>query len=222
LESSPRLRHAYHLSPRTYKMAQRQAAADKTRERILHAARQVLLAEDFSKFTMEAVARKADVSRLTVYYQFKSKARLLEALYDYIARRGHMGRLAQVFARGGDLQETLRGFIEVFVGFWASDRDVIRRLHGIGAIDREIGNGLLARNERRRHGLSVIVDRYGSRSRLSSRAKRAMVIDILHMLTSFESFDDLAKRRSADEVIEIIAKLAGRVLSFAEKSARPR
>ena len=105
---------------------------------------------------------------------------------------------------------------------WASDREVIRRLHGVGAIDREIGNGLQARNERRRKGLSVIVDRYYSRNRLSLRGKRAILIDTLHMLTSFESFDDLAKGRSADEVIEIIAKLAVRVLSSAPKSGRRR
>ncbi|HEY3620504.1 MAG TPA: helix-turn-helix domain-containing protein, partial [Candidatus Sulfotelmatobacter sp.] len=78
------------MSPRTYQMGQRQAAANKTRKRILAAARKLLLAKNFSEFTMEAVARAADVSRLTVYYQFDSKVGLLEALYNYIARRGEM------------------------------------------------------------------------------------------------------------------------------------
>ena len=73
-------------------MGQRQAAADKTRRRILASARKLLLAKNFSEFTMEAVARAADVSRLTVYYQFDSKAGVLEALYNYIARRGEMER----------------------------------------------------------------------------------------------------------------------------------
>ena len=68
-------------------MGQRQAVAEKTRDRILAAARKLLLAKDFSEFTMEAVGRAADVSRLTVYYQFNSKAGLLEALYNYGAAR---------------------------------------------------------------------------------------------------------------------------------------
>jgi len=135
------------VSPRTYQMGQRQAATDKTKERILNAARKLLLGEDFSTFTMEAVARAADVSRLTVYYQFDSKAGLLEALYNHIARRGEMARLADVFRHGADPLKMLQDFILVFARFWASDRDVIRRLHALGAIDAEIVQSLRARNE---------------------------------------------------------------------------
>ena len=208
------------MSPRTYKMTQRRAAADQTRRRILDATRKLLLQEDLSEFTMEAVARKADVSRLTVYYQFESKAGLLEALYNYIAQRGHMERLAEVFGKAGDPLETLREFIAVFAGFWASDRRVIRRLHGLGAIDLEIGSGLRKRNERRRKGLSVIVDRYSRTNPSRNALQRAEAIDTLHMLTSFESFDELANGRSVEEATGIIEKLARQ--AFTEKSARSR
>jgi AcrR family transcriptional regulator len=53
-----------------------------------------LLAEDFSEFSMAAVASKAGRSRLTLYYQFESQTGLLEALYHHIARRGEMAHLA--------------------------------------------------------------------------------------------------------------------------------
>ncbi len=105
-------------------MGQRQAAANQTRERILAVARKLLLAKDFSEFTMEAVAGAAEVSRLTVYYQFDSKSRLLEALYNYIAQRGEMERLADVFREGGDPPKMLHDFILVFALFWNSDRDL--------------------------------------------------------------------------------------------------
>ena len=88
------------MSPRPYQIGERKAGTDKTRERIVVAARELLVAEDFSSFTMDAVARLADVSRLTVYYQFESKAGLLEALYNHIAQRGHMDQLAEVFRQG--------------------------------------------------------------------------------------------------------------------------
>src|SRR3979490_3238049 len=127
-------------------METRDAAAAQTRERILSAARDLLVSEAFSEFTMNAVARKADVSRLTVYYQFESKVGLLEALYNYIARRGEMERLADVFRRGSDPLTTLHDFILAFARFWASDRDVIRRLHGLAAIDPEIEQLLRARH----------------------------------------------------------------------------
>ena len=66
---------------------------------------------------MDAVAREADVSRLTVYYQFNSKAGLLEALYDYIAKRGDMEELAEVFRQGNDPLQILHEFIDVFARF---------------------------------------------------------------------------------------------------------
>jgi AcrR family transcriptional regulator len=211
------------LSPRTYQLGRRQAATDKTRERILAAARKLLLAENFSAFTMEAVARAADVSRLTIYYQFDSKTGLLEALYGHIAKQGGMESLAEVFRKGGDPIQTLRDFIEVFVRFWESNRDVIRRLHALGAIDSEIGQGLRARNERRRNGLRVIVERYCRVYPPLTSLQEPVAIDTLHMLTSFETFDALSGiGRSFAEVIEIIRKMAYRAIGFRERFVPPR
>jgi AcrR family transcriptional regulator len=202
-------------------MGQRQAAADQTRDRILAAARKLLLAKNFSKFTMEAVARAADVSRLTVYYQFDSKAGLLEGLYNYIAQRGEMARLAGVFRQGGDPLKMLHDFILVFAKFWASDRQVIRRLHGLGAIDAEIGQGLRARNERRRNGLLVIVARYCNLYSTLASLQQPIAIDTLHMLTSFETFDALAESgRPFDEAVEIIRKMAHHAIGFTPGSVR--
>ena len=209
------------MSPRPYEMGHRQAAADKTKERILAAARKLLLGENFSAFTMEAVARAADVSRLTVYYQFDSKAGLLEALYNYIARRGEMARLADVFRQGGDPLKMLEDFIQVFARFWASDREVIGRLHALGAIDAEIGQSLRARNERRRNGLLVIVESYCNIYPPLTSLQLPIAIDTLHMLTSFETFDALAgSGRAFDEVVEIIRNMAYHAIGFTPRFVR--
>ena len=80
------------MSPRPYRLGQRQAATDETRARILAAARELLAASDgLTGFSIEAVARQADVARMTVYYQFGSKPGLLEALFDDLAARGQIG-----------------------------------------------------------------------------------------------------------------------------------
>jgi AcrR family transcriptional regulator len=203
-------------------MGQRQAATDKTRERILAAARKLLLGANFSAFTMEAVARAADVSRLTVYYQFDSKAGLLEALYNYIARRGEMTRLADVFRQAGDPLKMLQDFTMVFARFWASDRDVIRRLHALGAIDAEIGQSLRARNERRRNGLLVIVEGYCNVYPPLTSLQLPIAIDTLHMLTGFETFDALTgSGRAFDEVVEIIRKMAHYAIGFTPRFVPP-
>jgi AcrR family transcriptional regulator len=210
------------MSPRPYQVGERKAAIDKTRERIVVAARKLLVAEDFSSFTMDAVARLADVSRLTVYYQFESKAGLLEALYNHIAQRGHMEQLAEVF-RQGDAISKLGRFVEVFARFWMSDREVIRRLHALGAIDAEIGKGLRERNERRRHGLRVIVERYCETHPPLQALQVPVVIDALHMLTSFETFDALAGNgRKFEDIVEIIRKMAYHAIGFTPRFVPPR
>src|SRR5438034_3447780 len=122
------------MSPRPYRLGKREAAANETRLRILEATRQVLAAEEESDLGMEGIARRADVSRLTIYYQFKSRPGLLEALYDELARRGNMQRMGEVFHEP-DVSIALEKLVRTFIGFWSSDPVVIRRLRGMAALD---------------------------------------------------------------------------------------
>ena len=208
---------------RPYRMVKRKAAAEQNRQRILAAARDLLLADDFSQFSMDAVARKAGVIRPTLYYQFQSKSGLLDELYNYIARRGHIQNLANVFRYGNDTLEHLHEFMRFFVTFWQSDRNLIRRLHGLGTIDSEIGEGLRARNERRKNGLRVILERYEHSYRPLTPAQKPIAIDTLHMLTSFETFDALAvEGRTLEDVIGIITQLAHHAIGYIPKSVPPR
>src|SRR5437660_2774306 len=82
------------MSPRPYQLGQRQAASEQTRSRVLQAARKLLMeSTSFSGFSIEAVARRADVARMTIYHQFGSKWGLLEALCDSLAVTGEMEQL---------------------------------------------------------------------------------------------------------------------------------
>ncbi|HLV87389.1 MAG TPA: TetR/AcrR family transcriptional regulator [Candidatus Sulfotelmatobacter sp.] len=199
-------------------MTRRKVAANRNRERILLAARALLLSQDFSEFSMETVARQAGVSRLTLYYQFKSKAGLLEALNDFIARRGEMGELAEAF-RAGDPIRTLHEFIRVLAGFWDSDRELIRRLRAVGSLDSEVGRSLAERNERRRHGCRVIIERYYHWYPMLPEPWASRAVDTLQMLTSFETFDTLAvSGRKFDEVVQILHKQAYAVINYTPPS----
>src|SRR6202035_5545997 len=98
------------MSPRPYRLGQRQAAVDETRARVIAAARELLLAADPGRFSIDAVAQKADVSRATVYYQFRSKLGLLEALFDSVGATGGMTGLADAF-RQADPLAALDGYV---------------------------------------------------------------------------------------------------------------
>jgi AcrR family transcriptional regulator len=190
-------------------MGYRQVAVDQTRARIVEAARELLAAKDnISGFTMEAVARQAGVARMTVYYQFASKAGLLEALCDSLAARGGIERLAEAFARPEPL-DALAEFIAVFTRFLDNERQVIRRLHGLAALDGDFEKVLQARAERRREGLRIILKRIAERHGRPRRRDFDEAVTLLWTLTSFETFYSLAgPGRKFEEVIPLVQQLA--------------
>src|SRR5215470_14806578 len=136
------------MSPRPYRLGKREEAVGQSRRRILDAARELLgVAAAYPGFTVDAVARRADVARATVYYQFGSKTGLLEAVCDDLAEAGGMAGLADVFT-SPDAEAAIRGFITAFAGFWAADRVVMRRLRALAALDPDVGTVVAARDQR--------------------------------------------------------------------------
>lgn len=197
------------VSPRHYQLGQRKAATEKSRAGILAAARQLLTAKTgFSAFTIDRVAKQAGVARMTVYYQFQGRRGLLEALYASLAARSGMQDLPDAFRKTDPLQALLE-FIGIFIRFWSSDRLAIRRLHALSALEPEIADTIEAHAALRRQGLQVIVaqvkDRYGH----PTARKLSEAVDILQMLTSFETFDHLAgTSRKPNEVGDTLMRLA--------------
>jgi AcrR family transcriptional regulator len=201
--------------PRTYRLGQREEASEQTRSRILAAARELLMAPSgFSSFSMDAVARRADVARMTVYHQFGSKIGLLEAICDSLAASGGMEQMAAAFSRP-DPQEALDEYIAVFGRFWQSDRILTRRLRGLAALDPDFEQVIRARDERRRQGLRVILARLGEGHGQQEAVGSDQVIDILYTLIAFEFFDTLAgPARSLEDVVPLVAQLAHAALGL--------
>src|SRR4051794_41354777 len=75
------------MSPRPYRLGRRAENIEQTRGRIIAAMRELLARDGYRSTSLEEVARVADVTRATVYYQFGSKAGLLEAVVGDIQRR---------------------------------------------------------------------------------------------------------------------------------------
>src|SRR6266851_5214338 len=198
------------MSPRPYNLGKREAASTETRARILAAASEILADESGTvDLSMDAIARRADVSRLTVYYQFKSRPGLLEALYDQLASRGNLQRIAEVFHEP-DASVALGKLVHIFVGFWSSNPVVIRRLRGMAALDAEMAPGLRARDSRRQHVARELLSRIASPRKMRPKpAKLKLATDSLSMLTSFETYDALSRAgHSPDEIAETVIRLA--------------
>ncbi len=196
------------MSPRPYQLGARQVRIDDSRQKVIDAARALLTeSTSYTTFTVDAVAKKADVARATIYYQFESKIGLIEAVCDALAADGQMSELASAFMNP-DPVEALSIFIACFARFWNSDRPVMRRLRSLARLEQEVGGVISARDERRSSGLVVLVARLSDHHLLNVEPDRA--VQILFTLTSFETFDSLA----ADNMS--MTEVEGEILAMAE------
>lgn len=167
---------------RPYELGKRLEQMDKSRADILRAARAQLEANGFRQFTMASLAAESGVTRQTIHNLFGTKTALLEALFDWIALDGGMERMREAMTQPS-AEAMLEQLTHVFCGFWASNRLLLRRIHGIGAIDPEFGTVIAARNQRRIAIATRVV------SRFQSAADSQQKIAALAALTSFEFFD---------------------------------
>lgn len=202
------------MSPRAYRAERRQAMVEETRRRILSAARELLAGEEErAEFSIDSLAKRAGVARMTVYYQFGSKRGLLEAIFDSLAAGGLIRDLPAAYSRP-DPVDSLNAVIRAFTRFWASERTAIRRIRSLATLDPEVEASLTERDERRRGGLGLIVEQLSEQKRRSDAAPLDETADILHALTSFETYDALARRgRSTRDVERIIRRLVAATLS---------
>jgi AcrR family transcriptional regulator len=194
------------MSPRPYNLGLRKATIDETRARIIRAARD-LLGDPLAgtAFTVEAVARRADVARMTVYYQFESRHGLLEAVYDDLAASGLVDRLPAVF-NAADSPTAVAEVIRAFFAFWAADRLVQRRARALALLDPEIERGVRARDERRRAICRTVLSRVSPHR---PPQETGDAVDLLFTLSSFETYDSLASDgRTFEQCAGLVIPLA--------------
>lgn len=182
---------------RPYRLGRRQAAVDGTRAAILTAAR-AIITETGPNPPLGAVARRAGVSRITVYNRFASRAGLIEAL----RREVSPGPAESAGAPPGDPREQLRARIASACSAWAGDPDLHRRLQTTGApLESPADHSLaerLAASDQLRPGCSI-----------------REAEDAIGLLTSFAAFDRLHRggRRPPAMVADVLMRLAQGVLA---------
>lgn len=170
---------------RPYSLGRRQASVDRTAAAVLAAAREVV-AERGERAAIGAIARRAGVSRVTVYNRFGSREGLLEAI-------------AAPPARESDPID-LRGHFDVSCARWATDPALFRHLAGYD-------NG----NEAARR----LAERLAAADALRPGCSIREAEDVIAVLSSFAVFDRLHKngRRSPAAVTDLLMRLAAGILA---------
>jgi len=197
---------------RPYSLGKRLEQSDQKRVAILSALRAQLEAKGFSSLTLDGLARESGVTRQTIYNLFATKTGLLEALFDQIALEGGMERMRNVM-QAASPESMLASFVEIFSTFWTKDRLLIRRVHGIAAVDPEFGAVVEARNQRRKFAATRVIEMLDRRSGREAVGKEQRVAT-LHALTSFEFFDALAvSSGGVHEAARLLPGIVERALS---------
>jgi AcrR family transcriptional regulator len=202
------------MSPRSYRLGKRADTIQQTRAQILAATRALLARDGHPQLPIDEVARRADVARATVYYQFGSKRGLLEAVVADVQRRAGQQQVVAAVELADPIQALRRTF-ELGCRFWATEHPLVRKLTGLAAVDPEIRQVLFQVEQQRLPLLTRLVERLADAGYLAAGCSRSRAVDVLWLLSSFEAFDQLftARQLPVEEVAEVLFDLAARSLA---------
>ena len=202
------------MATRKYEQRLRAEAAEETRRNIIDAVYDRLRRAPSTPVSVEQVARAAGVSRSTVYLVFGSRAGLFDALTTDLwwHRAGFQAVVDAV--EHPDAREHLRGGIDSGVRVFAAHRDVFRALFSMAQLDADAVGGAIARIEENRAGGMVhLARRLAEQEVLRPDVTVDEAADLLWLLASFDSFDQLYTGRNLP-----VADVSRALITTAERS----
>ena len=205
---------------RPYTAVQRQRAVDEGRERILNAARELLHLDDIAAFSIDAVARRAGVTRMTVYNQFGSKAGLLEELFDLLVTRGAFRDVSAAFDEE-DAGAAFDAFVGILGRFYSENQPVLAALSAAAGSDPDLDAAMRKRNERRRRAVETLVQRLRKGHRPAVAASE--LVNTLDALLTFGTFSAVAgPDRTPADVVPVMRQLIRSVIRSPTRPPRGR
>jgi AcrR family transcriptional regulator len=186
------------VSPRRYTLRARAETANATRHRILRAARSLLVEGDFGRVTVDEIAARADVARATVYHQFGSKLGVFEALVRDLEQRAGLEQLVDVIET--EPPATLvKSVVAAGCRYWATDPDLVRTATALSRLQPDVERVLAPHDAGRLRLLKRMVDRLSQAGALRPDCAPQLAMDILWLLTSFDTYDLLSHGRDLSQ-----------------------
>jgi AcrR family transcriptional regulator len=200
------------MATRRYEQKLRAEQSDETRRRILDAVAACLRQAPTVPVSLDEVARRAKVARSTIYLVFGSRAGLFDAFAEDLFVRAGLPALTEAVANP-DAREHLRGSVAAATKMLAAERDIYRVLVSMSQLDQDsMGSIVKQREENRRGGMEYLARRLSEDGVLRDDVTVDDAVNMLWVLTSFETFDLLHTGRglSVDETIDVIIEMAER------------
>ncbi len=198
---------------RSYQQKQRAEAAAATRLRIIEATRHCLTEKPLHNVGLDEIASEAEVARSTIYGAFGSRAGLFQAVAEDVLQRGGFVALQKAF-REAEVLVALERSLQEGVRLYVSEQAVGRALLSLAAVDRDAAGAAERLNQGRAEGMMNLATRLERQHLLLPEVTPQEAADILWVLTSFETFDQLYSGRglSPAEVGERLIAMAKRAL----------
>ncbi len=204
---------------RSYKSLVRERQADDTRRRIVEATRKLLLSEGYAGMTIDAIARRAEVSAQSVFAIFKSKTGILVALLDQTAFGPEYGAAVQKALGATDPEARLRLAAPIARQIHDAQSAAFDLLRGSGVVAPELAKLEQQREDLRyeRQERMILSLRDARRLRPDLTMKTAR--DIFWMLTGRDVYRMLVRERcwSSEKYQDWLADTLVRSLLTAEK-----
>jgi AcrR family transcriptional regulator len=194
---------------RTYRLGKRAATSAATRQRIVESARSFIFGDGFELMSMGAIANAAGVTRSTIYEQFGSRDELVLAVVNDALDRAQVRQVRKALQRP-DAAVALRGLMPESCRFWAGDYALFSRIKALAAADPAVAAVDRTKERVRLGHITNITQRLHDQGLLRKSMPHKRALATLHLLTSYEVFDQLYRgsQRSLPQVISILTDLA--------------
>jgi AcrR family transcriptional regulator len=200
------------MDKRRYVQRRRAESAQQTRERILEAARSSLRSGPLGAVKVDDIAREAGVARSTVYVLFGSRAGLFDALAVALLEQAGFDRLVMAF-RLPDARTALLESLRAGAEAYASEPDVARSMLTLAATDPDAAVAVQRFERGRWPGMRNLAGRLESQGYLLHELSRDEAAQILWVLTSFSTFDQLFRERGLS-----VTGVSDRLRAIAERT----
>jgi AcrR family transcriptional regulator len=168
---------------RSYDTTRRREAAERTRERMLGAARHQFAERGFSATTVEAIAEAAGVSPQTFYTAFGSKRGVLFALLDNMPAAADPAALAKTLAAAPDAKRQLALLVDYRLRLYAGSLDVLEAVRAAAAHDPDVAAVWSEGEERRRRNQQALLSSWHAQGDFRPGLTRRRADDVLWAMT---------------------------------------
>ncbi len=166
-----------------------------TRARILGAARALLTEGRFHEVSMETLATRAGVTRVTLYRTFGSKRDLLEGIFWDAVARARLDRVDAAHA-DRDVRAAVRHVLRANCEMFASLGDAMPLVLQLARGDADMGAIIDATYHGRRHrAMESLAARVVAEGAAAPGWTKKRIADALVVLSSHEAFETLTAHR---------------------------